>query len=208
MRCLNVAGDTSSVTAFASAFAEVMENKPIALLKRVEDSFQLMLPGSASPMDFIFSFPPALILVSGEDGLIAPTVYCGEGGEEDPLRIGRFLDSGELILEPDTPELPTSERFTKLFDQTIHLLPQRTAQQCGRCGSDCAGLAASIIRGESEPFDCFYHPRSGVLVTIDGMPMSLAGFPAQALEGSIRGFLSTLKGFREGGRISLVLPER
>jgi hypothetical protein len=111
-----------------------------------------------------------------------------------------------LILHTFTGDEQSTD-YPLIFRNTFDLLPQRTSEECGRCGTDCRGLAEAIIEGKRKPGDCFYSPGKTRIVQ-DGADMEVGEFPSRMVESTIRGLLSSLKGYREGAEITILLqPE-
>ncbi|MCF7875565.1 molybdopterin-guanine dinucleotide biosynthesis protein B [Candidatus Bipolaricaulota bacterium] len=66
---------------------------------------------------------------------------------------------------------------------------------CGRCGYDsCRGLARAIHDGEEELEDCEVREERSVVLEVNGEDVPLENFPADFVEGGLKGMLRALKG--------------
>jgi len=123
--------------------------------------------------------------------IIAPVVLCGNGEfSDDSLLLARY-DGKESSISPED-----------IFEKTFDLLPQKTADECGRCGLDCRRFAEAMLRGDRSEEDCFFAPGS-VEVKLGGRLVELGSFPAGMIEGAVRGLVSSLKGYSEKEDISI-----
>ena len=78
---------------------------------------------------------------------------------------------------------------------------------CGDCGVDtCYELAKEILKGKRKVSDCT-HLGQGVEVRVAGELMELKPFVSNILRKTIKGFLSGLKGFKEG-KIRIKIRDR
>lgn len=143
-------------------------------------------------MEVLSSMPPDMVMVVNDDQLIAPVVWC----DKQPPR-----EDTKLILASFHGD-DTSTDFDAIYESTFDLLPQKTKDECGRCGMGCLGLAEAVLNGEKGPEDCFYAP-VGIEICSNGREMSIGRFPSEMIEGSIRGLLSSLKGYMEDTEITV-----
>ncbi len=125
--------------------------------------------------------------------------------------IKRHTDPDIVIVEgfksEDLPGIEASEGME--IEPVIHDLIQKIeiyriykrlpGIDCGRCGHrDCYTMAEAKYSGEDVV--CLV-AKDGVSLQIDGKDIHLSNFPAQMLEGGIRGMISSLKGVKEGDKI-------
>ena len=137
------------------------------------------------------SMPPDIYLLCSDKEIIAPVVHCGSDTISDgPLLLARY-DGSESSISSE-----------EIFARTFNLLPQKTAEECGRCGMDCSRFAEALLRGEKREEDCFFAPGS-VEVKLGGRLVELGSFPAGIIEGAVRGLVSSLKGYNEKDDISV-----
>lgn len=195
MKCLVLEGDMALAERFAGGMAEALPERVVGIVRgNGRDGFSVSYPGISSMTRLLDSMSPELVLVMGDMGLAAPVVWCGGEPRED-LR--------PLVLEVWDGK-PGSLDYQAVCGAVFELLPQRSEEECGRCGLDCRGLAEAILKGTRKPGDCcFAHGR--VEITRDGRKMELGEFPARAVDGTVRGLLSSFKGYREGSSITIRL---
>ncbi len=144
-------------------------------------------------MGIMRSMPPDIYLLRSGTEIIAPVVHCGSDAISDnPLVLALFDGKESSISSED------------IFAGTFNLLPQKTAEECGRCGLDCRRFAEALLRGEKREEDCFFAPGS-VEVKLGGRIAELGSFPAGMIEGAVRGLVSSLKGYNEKEDISVTI---
>lgn len=182
---------------FAGELAQALPESTVGIIRgNGLDSFSVSYPGISSMTRLLDSMPPELVLVMGDMGLAAPVVWCG-GDPPQNLK--------PLVLEVWDGE-PGSLDYPALYKAVFELLPQRSKEECGRCGLDCRGLAEAILKGTRKPGDCRF-AQGRVAITRDGRKMDLAEFPARVVDGTVRGLLSSFKGYREGSAITIRLEK-
>ncbi len=195
MKCLQVAGDELLVGEFIRGMVSALQTISVLVASGKPDGeAELTFPGKQGMASVLGSIPPELVLVTGTSELAAPVVWCGGEPPDElhPLVIACYRGDDEPICHEG------------IIDRTFSMLPQMTGEECGKCGLDCMGLAKSIIGGSRDPDDCFYSPDK-VIVEQDGTPMEIGKFPADILKNTIRGLLSSLKGYREGSNLTIRL---
>ncbi len=195
MKCLQLAGDEGLVRRFIIGLAEHLEGKVIFVIGKDSDGGIIITsPCAMSIPEVLHSMPPDLVLVTGPPELAAPVVRCGQDPPElqEPLLLAFYSGSD------------TSTDYRDIFSRVFDLLPQKTKEECGKCGTDCRGLAAAILEGSRKPGDCCYAPGS-VEILQDGRRMELGEFPAGIVKGTLKGLLSSLKGYRAGSSVTVKL---
>lgn len=195
MKCLQVSGEESLTGRFIAGMLKALEGTPVLVASRnTNGDVILTCSGSQDIASVLRSIPPALMIMKGFQELAAPVVWCGGEPPEGlrPIVLDRYHGDDDSI------------DWRGILDRTFHLLPQKTGEECGRCGMDCRGLAEAIIGGTGKPGDCWYS-RERIRIEQDGAPMEIGEFPAGMVETTIRGMLSSLKGYREGSEIAVRL---
>ncbi|MEN8209176.1 MAG: (Fe-S)-binding protein [Candidatus Fermentibacteria bacterium] len=194
MKCVKISGSDDLADKFISTFSNALPNKIVCVVSDSEDGgFEVSFPGSMSVMSMMRSMPPDIFLVRTGMNMIAPVVICGNGAvSDDSLLLARY-EGEESSISPDD-----------IFAKTFNLLPQKSAEECGRCGLDCRRFAEALLKGDRREEDCFYAPGS-VEVKLGGRIVELGSFPAGMIEGAVRGIVSSLKGYKEEEDISVVI---
>lgn len=133
-------------------------------------------------------------------------------------RIERFEDYDLVLIEgmkeEDIPKISVDEEFKDesmihyeedlepIFDtiekeiEVNRIVDELAGLDCGECGyPDCREMAKAVLEGEKTIDDC-RKLESGktVYLRIDGEEISLGDFPAEMIEKTLRGMLSSLKG--------------
>jgi len=82
------------------------------------------------------------------------------------------------------------------IEEWIKIYEQLPGLDCGECGfEDCDEMTEAIFRGENEVEDCTVQKDAeDVELYVDGEKIQLDNFPAEILEKTLRGMLSSLKG--------------
>ncbi|MBA7504940.1 hypothetical protein ES706_03602 [subsurface metagenome] len=122
-----------------------------------------------------------------------PKIVClREKGEEKKLSDGLEIALvGKGNFDPDRD-------ISTIADLVVEKAFKLPNLDCGDCGFDtCYELARKILKGKRKVSDC---TRLGqdVEVRVAGEPMELNPFVSNILRKTIKGFLSGLKGFKEG----------
>lgn len=192
MKCLKVTGTDSLVDEFISIFSTTMRNKKICVISEDETGeCDVSFPGSEFAMKIMQSMPPDIVLLRSNIELAVPIVYCdNEPIEDDSLLLAQY--NGENY----------GTDFEDIYRKAFNLLPQKTEEECGKCGMDCMGLAEAILHGKKKEGDCYY-VSGNVEVKLGGRHIELSKFPASIIEGAVIGLVSSLKGYNEKEDISI-----
>jgi molybdopterin-guanine dinucleotide biosynthesis protein B len=131
-----------------------------------------------------------------------PKIICLKDAHEAE----RLLDGLEICAATISPVkiklglpvfsiLNDIEKIADLVEKKAFKLPNLN---CGSCGhKTCYGLAREIVQGEKSIGDCV-SLKSTTQVTLNGQTLALNPFAAKIIRNTIKGALSTLKGFRRG----------
>ena len=194
MKCLKVTGTDNLIDEFISVFSNTLQNRIVCVIsENAGGGCEVSFPGSLSALKIMQSMPPDIFLVRTGMELAAPVVHCGSETIEDDSLLLALYDGNESSIDYD-----------EVFAKTFNLLPQKTAEECGRCGLDCRRLAGAILRGEKREEDCFFAP-GDVEVKLGGRIIELGSFPTDIIEGAVRGLVSSLRGYNEKEDISVTI---
>jgi len=122
-----------------------------------------------------------------------PKIVClREKGEEKELSDGLeivLVGKGNFDAERD---------ISTIADLVVKKAFKLPDLDCGDCGFEsCYQLAREIVKGKRRVSDCI-HLGGDVEVQVAGKRMELNPFVSDILRKTVKGFLSGLKGFREG----------
>ncbi len=144
-----------------------------------------------------------LILVEGlKNERTYPKVVClrnGDDAEElfDGLQIlVATFSVRKISLDVPVLQIPKDlGRIAEIIERNAFKLPNL---DCGGCGYEtCYELAKEIVRGEKTAKDCPpLEPE--VRISLEGKVLPMNPFSQRVVRNTIRGLLSSLKGFRKG----------
>lgn len=190
MKCLKVKGEPAARREFISRFCSALSDRAICVIStNLSGESEAIFPGESSIEGLLESMPPDLAIIPTDCKLIAPIVDCG----------GEVTSANPLVLAVFDGENADTD-YAAIYRNTFHLLPQKTEEECGRCGMDCLRMAEAILKGDRREEECFYAP-GRIEITVDGRSLKVGKFPAEMIEGSLRGLLSPMKGYREDSDI-------
>lgn len=203
MKCLALGGDAGLRIALMKRLTAIDGISLGVLDPDDEGSPSVHFPHS-NLRAIIGSMLPDVLIVPADHDFAAPVIHCGVEGVPSPLAIARFIPedaSGEIpVLTPNSPD----QLFLDLLDRVFPVLPQYTAEECGRCGLDCTRLAERIIAGLSVIGDCrVLAGVDGVHVISGGRELELSEFPSRIVESTVRGLVSVMKGYVDGAGVSV-----
>ena len=194
MKCLKITGTDSLADEFIFNFSRTMRRKIICVVSENEGGgVNVSFPGASSALKIMRSFPPDIVLLRSQRLITAPVVHCGSDIPEDSSLLLKHCSGGDSDVD-----------YEDIYRRTINFLPQKTAEECGRCGLDCRRFAEAVLRGKRKEDDCFYAP-GNVEVKLGGRSVELGRFPAGMIEGAVRGMLSSLKGYNKEKSVSITI---
>ena len=136
------------------------------------------------------TFPKMLCLSGREEDqeLLDGLLLCAVGTEAAPDAAARL---GVPVLDPER-EIGA---IADLAENRAFKLPNLNCEGCGY--TTCYDLARAIVRGEAKVEDCV-SLYATTEVRIQGERLALNPFISNMVGSTLRGMLSTLRGFREG----------
>jgi molybdopterin-guanine dinucleotide biosynthesis protein MobB len=153
---------------------------------------------------------PGMVLtevISMVEGWFRPDILIVEGCKDDgPLRkvsVGDIEPTEGTVLQN-----PTLDRLVGYIVDEISFERARAqlpGLDCSKCGMDCDGLAREIALGTKDLDSCPEHPARRVEISVAGEPLPVGAFVAEITESTIRGFLSSLKGYPGDGDVEIRL---
>ncbi|UCE44620.1 MAG: molybdopterin-guanine dinucleotide biosynthesis protein B [Methanobacteriota archaeon] len=135
-------------------------------------------------------FNPDVLLVEGRKNGDFPKIALGE---VEPTE-------GTVLVNPEAGE---ALEFIEREIARERIMRQLPGLDCGKCGSTCSDLASEVVDGKRALDDCLEMPAQCVEISVNGKELPVGGFVADMTEKTIRGFLSSLKGYSEGDSIEI-----
>ena len=135
-------------------------------------------------------FNPDVLLVEGRKKGNFPKIALGE---VEPTE-------GTVLVNPE------ADKALEFIEREIaheRVMGQLPGLDCGKCESTCSDLASEIVDGKRTLEDCLEMPARHVEISVDGQELPVGGFVADITEKTIRGFLSSLKGYSDGDSIEI-----
>lgn len=139
----------------------------------------------------------------------SPDVIVVEGlknGNFPKVSVGRIAPTKGTVLE--NPSLVQLTRYVEAeirFERVLRSLP---GLNCGKCGTDCVRLAKAVAAGKRKLNDCKELADTEVEITVGGERLALGRFASTAVDGTVRGLLGSLKGYRPGADVEIRLNSR
>lgn len=147
------------------------------------------------------------VILEGVEDYPVPKIVCALTEQEIEERLDPtvFAISGVISQHrseyrnlPVFNALANIEAFVDYIENKVcDVLPNIPAECCGECGSSCERLLADILKGKRKREDCPVG-RERTELYIGGQEIPLAPFVRDILENTIRGLVSTLKGYERG----------
>jgi molybdopterin-guanine dinucleotide biosynthesis protein B len=130
-----------------------------------------------------FSWRVSRAKTFGED---IPKIAVGDI-EEEVNTVFRFSDNLDKIVE-----------FAESRIEGDRIYERLPGLDCGKCGFDCAGLAAEILDHRMSFEDCVYYSTDVFVTTkVNGKKIPMGKFAKDVLFNTLTGLLSSFKGMPE-----------
>lgn len=136
-----------------------------------------------------------------------PDVVVVEGLKAGPypkIAIGDIEPTEGTVLT--NPTIQDAVRHVEGEVRVEKAMESIAGLDCGKCGMDCSEMAALIARGEKTPEDCVEQAARDVVVIVGDSRLPVGGFVAEIVEKTVRGMLSSLKGYSPAGGVEIRLP--
>ncbi|MDQ1371677.1 MAG: molybdopterin-guanine dinucleotide biosynthesis adapter protein [Candidatus Thermoplasmatota archaeon] len=152
---------------------------------------------------------PVEKIVGMLEGAFSPDVVIIEGLKDGPypkVALGDIKPrDGTVLSNPTVTELTHYVTKEVLFERALGSLP---GLDCHKCGLDCQSMARAIAEGRRKPKDCKELPSRGVMITVGGKRIATGTFVSEIVDDTVRGMLSSLKGYEPGKEVEIRLrPE-
>lgn len=218
-------GKTTTVERLVSALAE--DGLKVASVKhsahadlgetRGKDSWRHALAGS-DPV--VLMSPEGSVLrtrtrlpVDGVVGMLmtsfAPDVILIEGLKDGPhpkVSLGDIKPrKGTVMSNPPLEELLAYVRKEVAAERVLATLP---GLNCHKCGLDCVSMARAVAEGRRTVQNCKELASVGVSITVGGKRIAAGRFVSDIVDDTVRGMLSSLKGYEQGKDIEIRLKAK
>jgi molybdopterin-guanine dinucleotide biosynthesis protein B len=170
---------------------------PVAFSSDIETS---IIKHSKMPLDEIarmimHEFGPDVLIVEGCKEGSFPKVAIGD---VEPRK-------GTVMANPSMKKLV---RYIETEVAAERLMAKLPGLDCGKCGLDCDGLARAIISGKKRLKDCKELTEMGVSITVGGRRIATGRFVSSIVDDTVRGMLSSLKGYEPGKEVEIRLEAK
>ncbi len=138
-----------------------------------------------------------------------PDVIIIEGLKEGPypkVSLGDIKPTkGTVMSNPSVKELVTYVEKEVAVERALESLP---GLNCHKCGLDCQSMAEAIVEGRKNIRDCRELPSRDVVITVGGRRIATGTFVSEIVDDTVRGMLSSLKGYEPGKDVEIRLRAR
>ena len=170
---------------------------PVVFSSEIETS---IIKHSRIPLDDIAKlvmkeFQPDVLIIEG----------CKEGSFPK-VAIGKVEPrKGTVMKNPSMKRLVAYIETEVAVERVKAKLP---GLDCGKCGFTCENLARAIVAGKKNLNECRELPDTGVSVTVGGHSIAMGRFASTIVDETVRGMLSSLKGYVPGRDVEIRLEAK
>jgi molybdopterin-guanine dinucleotide biosynthesis protein B len=139
----------------------------------------------------------------------SPDVIIVEGLKEGPypkVALGGIKPRrGTVLVNPSVKELSAYIIAEVGTERALGKLP---GLDCGKCGLDCLAMAKAIANGTRQIQDCRELAALDVMIKIGGKNIAAGAFVSEIVDSTVRGMVSSLKGYERGKDVEIRLRAR
>jgi molybdopterin-guanine dinucleotide biosynthesis protein B len=141
-------------------------------------------------------FKPDVLIIEGFKEGAFPKVAIG----------GVASRKGTVLTNPNLKDMVAYIENEVAVERVKDQLP---GLDCGKCGLDCDGLARAIVARKRKLRDCKELSEIAVQILVGGKRIAAGRFVATIVDETVRGMLSSLKGYEPGKVVEIRLePKR
>jgi len=140
-------------------------------------------------------FKPDVVVLEGFKGGTFPKVAVGA------LKPRK----GTVLTNPSADDIVRYVEKEVAVERVLACLP---GLDCAKCGLDCEGLARAIVAGKRTRNNCRELPSVDVRVLVGGKAIATGKFVSSIVDDTIRGMLSSLKGYESGKDVEIRLAAK
>ncbi len=124
-------------------------------------------------------------------------------GQYPKVAVGKIRPlSGTVMRNPDLKKLLRYIERGVMVERVAQALP---GIDCHKCGLDCERLAEAIADGKKKLSDCRELPNEDVTIIVGDKRIRLGRFATEVAVKTVRGVLSSLKGYEPGKDVEIRL---
>jgi len=112
---------------------------------------------------------------------------------------------GTVMSNPSLSELVAFVKKEVAFERALASLP---GMDCHKCGLDCTAMARAIADGKKTIAHCRELASTDVYITVGGKMIVAGGFVSDFVDDTVRGMLSSLKGYEPGKDVEIRLKAK
>jgi molybdopterin-guanine dinucleotide biosynthesis protein B len=122
------------------------------------------------------------------------------------VSVGNIAPRKNTVLrDPSTAEVVRYVETEISVERMRNGLP---GLDCGKCGLDCSSMARAIAEGRKSRDDCVELPSVGVEIAVGGKRLATGKFVSDIVDDTVRGMLSSLKGYEPGKDVEIRLSAK
>lgn len=138
-----------------------------------------------------------------------PDIIIIEGFKEGSFKkvaIGQVTPRKGTVLT--NPRLGDIVKYIESEVAVERVKDQLPGLDCGKCGLDCDGLARAIVAERRKLKDCKELSEIGVQILVGGKRVAAGKFVSSIVDDTVRGMLSSLKGYGPGKIVEIRLEPK
>lgn len=140
-------------------------------------------------------FKPDVLLIEGCKQGLFPKVVIGDLAPR----------KGTVMANPSLRKLVSYVENEVAVERVMSKLP---GLNCRKCGFDCEGLARAVVAGRRRLGDCKELSNIGLSIKVGGKDIATGRFVSSIVDDTVRGMLSSLKGYEPGKEVEIRLKAK
>lgn len=138
-----------------------------------------------------------------------PDIVILEGFKDGPFP---KVSVGDIALRKNTvlrdPSCAEVVRYVEKEVAVERKLKELPGLDCRKCGLDCLAMARAVVEGRKRLDDCVELPSVGVSIAVGGKRIATGKFVSEIVDDTIRGMLSSLKGYQPDRDVEIRLSAK
>lgn len=171
----------------------------------------VLYKGKMPIYDILSHYNEDYVILEGVRDAIVPEICVCKQNDTPQITDLTFAISGKYALSgqesyaglPVIDGINGAEKLADLIEKIVpELLYDIDKDCCGKCGTDCRGFLAKIIKGQASRDDCALNNES-IKLKIDGKSIPIVPFVQKLLRNVTMGVVSELKGYKPNSKIEI-----